>query len=174
MKPRGIAGELADQVFPCIDVAWKENVNLPRLQMPVDRWPDCPSARVQAWFRFSEPLAATRATIRKDDAGQTLSVASEKWIVEQTGGEAGVPRKVTVIWQPSEPRMGIDKLLDYGAWLSPAPDETRRQYAIDGSAAIHEFTYSRAEAATLELRIVSRAQFQQGAYFAECEFEIAN
>lgn len=61
-------------------------------------------------------------------------------------------------------------------WLWPPPDITRRFYAVDGSAAIHEFTYSRPDAIDrdVQLRIVNKAQFQQGAYSAECEFDVAN
>jgi hypothetical protein len=176
LKPRGIGGEAADYVFPCIDAAWKENVNLPRLQVPVERWPDCPTARAQVWFRYSDPQALQQATIPRDQSGQTLSVGAEKWRIEQAGGEAGAARKITVTWQPTEPQPGVDKLLERAVWLWPPPDLTRRFYTLDGTAAIHEFTYSRPETANVDvqLRVVSRTAFQQGAYFAECEFDVAN
>jgi hypothetical protein len=176
LSPRGVGGDATDVVFPCIDTAWKENTNLPRLQMPVERWPDCPSARVRAWFRYSDPISLHLTTITRDQGGQTLGLAPDKWRVEQMGGEAGAARTITVTWQPSEPQAGMEKLLERAVWLWPPPDITRRFYALDGSAAIHEFTYSRPEAINLDLqlRVVSRTQFQQGAYFAECEFDVAN
>ena len=103
-------------------------------------------------------------------------MGTDKWRVEQTGGEAGAERKIKVTWEPNEPQPGVEKLLERAIWLWPPPDLTRRFYALDGTAAIHEFTYSRSEAANVDvqLRVVSRAAFQQGAYFAECEFDVAN
>ncbi len=178
LKPRGIGGEAADYVFPCIDAAWKENVNLPRLQVPVERWPDCPTARAQIWFRYSDSglQALAQATIPRDQSGQTLTIGSDKMRVEQTGGEAGAARKITVTWQPNESQPGVDKLVERAVWVWPPPDVTRRFYAIDGTAAIHEFTYSRPDTANVnvDLQVVSRSAFQQGAYFAECEFDVAN
>jgi hypothetical protein len=117
-----------------------------------------------------------RERIARDEIGKKVELAPDKWRIEQTGGEAGAARKITVTWQPNEPQPGVNKLLERAVWLWPPPDQTSRKFALDGTTAIHEFTYSRPQAANkdVELLIVSRSQFQQGAYFAECEFDVAN
>jgi hypothetical protein len=174
LTPRSAAGDASDQVFPCIDASFVRNTNLPIVQMPVDGWPESPKARVQSWFRYTDPVATHQAIVPRGQAGQTLAVGSDKWRVEQTGGEPGIARKITVIWEPREPAGSAQGLFDRAVWASPQPDTTRRHYSVDGSAAIHEFIYSRADAANedVRLRIVSRTDFQQGAYFAEFDFDL--
>jgi hypothetical protein len=174
LRPVLGSGESSERAFPCIDVMWKENINFPRLQMPVERWPDAPTARVKAWLRYSDPLALAQVTLARDRSSQLMSAGSEKWQVEQSGGDAGSPRKITVTWEPTDGQPGLQRLLDRAVWLSPAPDNTRRQYALDGSTAIHEFTYNRSDVANVEIRVVTRDQFEQGAYLAELEFSTAN
>jgi hypothetical protein len=177
IKPRGITVEAADLLFPCLDAAWMHNsVNLPRMEVPVERWPDCPSARVQAWFRYSDPATLRTATVPRDSTGQTLTIDRDEWRIVQVRGESPQARKIAVIWRPSQPQPGVERLLDRAVWLSPAPDHTRRRYAVDGTEAVHEFTYTQPDLMTrdIQVSVVTRAQFQQGAYSAECEFDVAN
>lgn len=174
VKPMLPGGESSERTFPCIDPLWKENINLPRLQMAVEKWPDCPSARVKAWLRYSDPLASATATIPRDRTSQLLSAGNEKWQIEQTTGDGGTPRKITAIWEPTDGQPSLQKLLDRAVWLTPPPDSIRRQYALDGSSAIHEFIYNRPDIANVEIRVVKREDFEQGAYYAELEFDTAN
>ncbi len=174
MKPVLLGGETSQQSFPFIDTAWKENINLPWLQMAVEKWPDGPTARAKAWFRYSDPLALAQAKISPDRASQSLTAGAMKWQIEQSGGDGGSPRKITAIWEPTDGQPELQKLLDQAVWLSPPPDITRRQYALDGSTAIHEFTYNRADVSSVEIRVVSKANFEQGAYSAELTFDTAN
>jgi hypothetical protein len=169
ISPR-LSNSAADVVFPCIDAIWVENVNLPHLQAAVKRWPECSQAHVRAWFRYSQPQGA-ETVLRRGDGGMTLDVGAEKWRIEQ---DAGTERRLTVSWEPRHAEPGLEKLLGSAVWLSPAPETTHRLYAPDGSMARHEFTYSRGNVSNdVRVQIVSRAQFQQGAYAAEFEFDIA-
>ena len=169
------SGEAADRTFPCIDISLKEYNNLPWLEMPVKNWPECPTARVKAWLRHAEPLASATATISRDRASQSLQSGTEKWRIEQTAGDGGTPRKITAIWEPTDGQPSLQKLLDRAVWLTPPPDAIRRQYAVDGSAAIHEFIYNRPDTNNVEIRIVPRGNFEQNAsYYGELEFSTAN
>jgi hypothetical protein len=174
VKPLLASGEPSPRTFPCIDISLKENINLPRLEMAVKNWPESPTARVKAWFRYSEPLASATTTISRDRASQSLVDGAEKWQIEQITGDGGAPRKITVIWEPTDSQPGLQKLLDRAVWLTPSPDSIQRKYALDGSAAIHEFIYNRPDANNVEIRVVPRGNFEQGAYFAELEFDTAN
>jgi hypothetical protein len=174
MKPVLLGGETTQQSFPFIDTAWKENVNLPWLQMAVEKWPDCPAAKAKAWFRYTDPLALAQAKISPDRASQVLTAGPMKWQIDQTGGDAGSPRKITATWEPTDGQPELQKLLDQAVWLTPPPDLTRRQYALDGSTAIHEFTYNRADVSSVDIRVVSKANFEQGAYSTELTFDTAN
>lgn len=173
MRPRGAVGSGADLIYPNLDAVWLDSVNLPRFEAPVERWPDAPSARVQAWFRYTEPLVSPTTTIARDSTGQTLTIDREKWQIMHAPAEEGSPRKVVVRYAPDNPEPGVQKLQERAVWLYPAPSHTRRSYAIDGTEALHEFTYTDPDAAKVQLqvRIVSRSQFQQGAYTTEFEFD---
>jgi hypothetical protein len=174
VRPLFAGGVPSDRTFPCIDVSWKENINLPRVQMPVEHWPECTTARAKAFFRYTDPLLLAQAAIPRDRDSQTITAGADKWQIEQSGGDGGAPRKITVSWEPGDTSSGLSNLIERAVWLAPPPDVTRRQYALDGSAAIHEFTYTREGIGNVEIRIVSRSQFEQGAYSAELEFDVAN
>jgi hypothetical protein len=66
--------------------------------------------------------------------------------------------------------------LEKAVWASPPPDVIRRRWAVDGTGVVHEFTYSRPDAqnADVTLHVVTRQQFQQGAYYAELDFRTAD
>jgi hypothetical protein len=181
VRPRGAASDAEGKVFPCLDPAWIDNVNLPRLEAPVERWPDAPSARVQAWFRFDEAAALQKVTVPRDSSGQTVTIEKDAWRIENVTGDSDAVRKVVVIWQPSDSRpndsqRSLEKLLSRAVWLSPPADQVRRRYAIDGSQAIHEFTYTQPELVKrdVDISVVTKAQFQQGAYATEFDFDVAN
>ncbi|HEY2415181.1 MAG TPA: vWA domain-containing protein [Pirellulaceae bacterium] len=174
VRPILAGGAPSDRAFPCIDAAWKENINLPRLAMPVQHWPECTTARVKALLRYTDPLLQAQVTIPRDRDSQTITAGSDKLQIEQTGGDGGAPRKIAVSWEPGDSSNGLSNLIERAVWLSPPPDVTRRQYALDGSAAIHEFTYNREGVGNVEIRVALRSQFEQGAYSAELEFDVAN
>ena len=176
MHPRGAGSDVDGKVFPCLDPAWIDNVNLPRLATPVERWPQAPSARVQAWFRYDDPAALQKITVPRDSAGQTVTIEKDPWRIENVVGDSDTVRKVVVIWQPSDRQPSLEKLLTRAVWLSPPPDHVRRRYATDGREAIHEFTYTQPDLVKrdVEISIVTKAQFQQGAYSTEFDFDVAN
>jgi hypothetical protein len=78
--------------------------------------------------------------------------------------------------EPSADSRRLDRLLEQAVWVWPPADDIYRRYAQDGSSAEHEFRYTRPGAAErdLDLRIVTRPQFQQGAYAVELEFDVVN
>jgi hypothetical protein len=176
MRPRGGGGTADEMIFPCLDASWVDSVNLPRLEAPVERWPDAPTARVQAWFRYDDPTPLEKVSVPRDSSGQTVTIEKEAWRIENVLGDADAVRKIVVIWRPSEGQPSVEKLLSRGVWLSPPADHVRRRFATDGSEAIHEFTYTQAELVKrdAEITVVSKAQFQQGAYSTEFDFDVAN
>jgi hypothetical protein len=176
MQPRGGGSESDSRSFPCLDAVWIDNINMPRLEAAVERWPDAPMARVQATLRYDDPAVLQKTTVPRDATGQTVTIEKDAWRVENITGEADNMRKVVVVWQPSGGELTLDKLLSRGVWTSPPPDQIRRRYAVDGSEAIHEFTYTQPELIKrdIEVSVVSKAQFQQGAYTTEFDFDVAN
>jgi hypothetical protein len=174
VKPAGRAADKTASVFPLVDPLWRDNVNLPWLEAPVEGWPDdCQSARVQLWFRDTE-LGQPVATLDRSSPGKSLTRGSEQWQLEQSGGTAGEPRRITVACRPEGSAASVDTLLRRGVWLWPPPDKTTRRYQRDGALAIHEFTYERPENSPIDVRIVDREQFAADAYAVEFEYSLAN
>lgn len=175
-SPRNAGGEAESKVFPCLDATWLDFVNLPRLEAPVQNWPDAPRARVQAYFLMDEQLPVLEtAKVPRDAKGQTLTVERESWRIANEVNDTETSRTIEVVWEPTE-RGGIDKLLERAVWLSPAPQVTQRRFLLDGSKVIHQFTYTNPELVRrdIEVQVVSKAEFQRRAYSTlDFEFSVA-
>jgi hypothetical protein len=175
IQPRG-GDDPARAVFPCVDANWEDQSQFPILQVPLPNWPrQSRRAGLRLWFRFDDPPTVVREPLPRGRHA-TLESAAGRWTVSQSGGEAGEPRRVVVSLEPSAENRRLDRLLEQAVWVWPPADDIHRRYAQDGSSAEHEFRYTRPGAAErdLDLRIVSRPQFQQGSYAVELEFDVVN
>jgi hypothetical protein len=174
-----VAAPSAEPAIPVLDAAWEDHTEWPVLQIPVRAWPNLATqAKIRVWFRYSDPkelLAQT--TLRRGVSTPPLESVgfNGRWLVEESGGEAGQQRKISVTFEGTG-SPSYASLLEHGLWLSPPADQIHRRLAKDGSRAVHEFQYTRpgVSDAPLELRIASRQQFERGAYFAELTLDVAN
>jgi hypothetical protein len=174
VEPLSPAG--SEPTIPVMDASWDNHTELPVLQIPIRSWPpQANRAKIRAWFRYSDPPLAAQVRLRRGSTPPVLQpvagtvAAAGRWSIEETGGEAGQPRKVSVTFDADEGNRKYGDLLGQGIWLSPAPDRIERRFAKDGSRAIHDFIYTRlgTSDAQLDIYVASRQQFERGAYFAE-------
>jgi hypothetical protein len=181
VDPLGAASQ--EPTIPVIDAAWENHTELPVLQIPVRAWPPLATrAKIRAWFRYTDPPLAARATLRRGRTAPPLepaagaTPASGRWSIEEVGGEAGQQRKISVSFEANESDRKYENLLGQAVWLSPPPDKVERRFAKDGSRAIHEFIYTRlgTSDAQLDVYVASRQQFERGAYFAELTVNVVD